>query len=107
VLKRFLPDPVLKTDNMPSFARAFVTEQPGRRMIHVLSYVPELRGATTEMIEDAVSLNDVKLSLRSDSKPRKVYLAKERKSLPFKMADGYVNVNIPTMKGYSLIVFED
>ncbi len=106
VLNSFLPDPVLKTVNMPSFARAFVTEQLGRRMVHILSYVPELRGTSTEMIEDAVAINDVRISLRSDSKPRRVYLAPGRKSLTFKMVDGYVNVIIPTMKGYSLVVFE-
>jgi len=106
VLNSFLPDPVLKTANIPSFARAFVTEQPGRRMVHILSYIPELRGASTEMIEDGVTLNNVSISLRSDVKPRKVYLAPDRKSLSFRFSDGYVNVTIPTMTGYSLLVFE-
>jgi hypothetical protein len=106
VLNSFLPDPVLKTGNMPSFARAFVTEQPGRRMVHILSYLPELRGASTEMIEEPVILNDIQISLRSDARPKKVYLAPGKKSIPFKIADGYINVTIPTMKGYSLLVYE-
>lgn len=107
VLVSLLPDPLLKTENLPSFGRAFVTEQPGRRMVHILSYVPELRGGSTEMIEEPIELHNVKISLRSDKiTPKKVYLAPDRKSLAFKIVDGYVNVTIPVSKGYSLVVYE-
>jgi hypothetical protein len=106
VLDIFLPTPLLKYDNFPSYARAFVTEQPGRRMVHLLAYLPELRGASTEMIEEPITLNNVKISLRIAKRPEKVYLAPGKKSLPFKVANGYVNVTIPTINGYSLLVFE-
>ena len=107
VLDKFLPDPLIKYENLPSFSRVFVTEQPGRRMVHLLSYVPELRGSKTQMIEEPIELHDVKISLRMDGKTlKKVYLAPEKKSLPFKIIDGYVNVTIPVSMGYSLLVFE-
>jgi len=107
VLDKFLPDPLIKQENLPSFSRVFVTEQPGRRMVHLLSYVPELRGSKTQIIEEPIELHDVKISLRNDGKtPKKVYLAPERKSLPFRIIDGYVNVTIPVSNGYSLVVFE-
>ncbi len=107
VLDKFLPDPLIKHENLPSFSRVFVTEQPGRKMVHLLSYVPELRGSKTQMIEEPIELYNINISLRSDGKiPDKVYLAPERKSLPFKVVDGYVNVTIPVSKGYSLVVFE-
>jgi hypothetical protein len=107
VLEKFLPDPLIKYENLPSFSRVFVTEQPGRKMVHLLSYVPELRGSKTQMIEDPIEIHNVKISLRQDGKsPKKVYLAPEKKSLPFKSADGYIQVTIPVSKGYSLLVFE-
>lgn len=107
VLDKFLSDPIIKYENLPSFSRVFVTEQPGRRMVHLLSYVPEMRGSKTQMIEEPIELHNVKISLRNDVKtPEKVYLAPERKSLPFKIVDGYINVTIPVSKGYSLVVFE-
>jgi hypothetical protein len=107
VLDKFLPDPVLKTENLPSFTRAFVTEQRGRRMVHILSYVPELRGEKTQMIEEPVELHDVKIALRTDGRmPEKVYLAPAKTALPFTSAKGYVQVTIPVCKGYSMIVFE-
>jgi hypothetical protein len=60
------------------------------------------------MIEEPIELRDVKISLRNDGRtPKKVYLAPERKSLPFKQTNGYINVTIPVSKGYSLIVFEE
>ena len=107
VLDKFLPGPLIKYENLPSFSRVFVTEQPGRKMVHLLSYVPEMRGSETQMIEEPIELHNVKISLRNDGRtPKKVYLAPERKSLPFKIIDGYVNVTIPVCNGYSLVVFE-
>jgi hypothetical protein len=59
------------------------------------------------MIEEPIELHNVIISLRNDGRtPKKVYLAPERKPLPFKIIDGYINVTIPHSKGYSLVVFE-
>jgi len=59
------------------------------------------------MIEEPIELNNVKISLRIDRKPpERVYLAPDKKSLPFKIVDGYINVTVPVSKGYSLVVFE-
>jgi hypothetical protein len=107
VLNDFLPNPVVKSGNMPSFSRVFVTEQPGRRMVHILSYIPELRGASTQMIEEPIELHDVNIALRNDGIiPSSVYLAPEKKMLPFEITDSYITINIPVSKGYSLVVFE-
>lgn len=106
VLNELLPRPMIKCENMPSFGRVFLTSQPDRKMVHLLSYVPELRGKT-QMIEEPVTVSDVKVSLRIDGKaPKRVYLAPDRKPLSYKVIDGYVQVNVPKSKGYSLLVFE-
>jgi hypothetical protein len=108
VLNNFLPNPLLKTENMPSFARAFVTEQPGRKIVHILSYVPELRGEKTEMIEEAIPVLNAKIAVRNDGKaPKIVYYAPERKELNVENHDGYTQVNIPLIKGYALVVFQE
>jgi hypothetical protein len=107
VLNNLFPEPLFKSDNLPSFARAFVTEQPGRRMVHILSYIPEMRGPKTQMIEEAVELHNVKIALRSDGNPpKRVYLAPGKKALPFRNANGYINVTVPVVNGYSMLVFE-
>ncbi|MFA6177066.1 MAG: hypothetical protein WC765_10865, partial [Phycisphaerae bacterium] len=107
VLNHFLPKPLLKTENLPSFARAFVTAQPGRRIVHILSYVPELRGEKTQMIEEPVTVVDSKIALRLDEQPpKRVYLAPTGKLLPFEIQEGYVRLNIPVFKGYAMVIFE-
>jgi hypothetical protein len=106
VLDRFFPRPLVKTENLPSFARVFVTGQPGRRMVHLLSYLPEMRG-NTSMIEEPITLNDIKISLRNDScKIKRVYMAPSKKSLPYKIKEDYIELVIPEVKGKALVVFE-
>ena len=107
VLNHFLPNALLKTENLPSFARAFVTEQPGRRIVHILSYVPELRGEKTEMIEEAIPILNAKLALRTDGETiKRIYMAPEGKALKTENHDGYTHVNIPLIKGYAVVIFE-
>jgi hypothetical protein len=107
VLEKFLPSPLLKTENLPSFARAFVTEQPGRRIVHVLSYVPESRGEKTEMIEEPIPILNAKIALRNDGKaPKRIYIALDEKKLKGENRDGYTHMNIPLINGYAIIVFQ-
>ena len=106
VLNDFHRKPVLKTENLPAFARAFVTEQPNRRMVHLLSYLPEMRGKTP-IIEEGIELHDVKIMLCDERKTtNRVYLAPGKADLSFKNENGYTEIVLPRSKGYSLIVFE-
>jgi hypothetical protein len=90
VLSKFLPDTLIKYDHLPSFSRVFVTEQPSRKLIHLLSYVPEIRGSKTQMIEEPIELYNVKIALRIDgSVPTKVYLAPDNTPLPFEIINNY------------------
>ena len=111
VLERFLPRPLLRTGGLPSFARVTVTKQenPGRRMVHILSYVPERRGAKMDMIEEAIVLRDVKIGLRLDGfAPARAYLAPDRTPIEFEAGrDGYATAVVPEMPGHSLLVFEE
>ena len=108
VLSRLLPEPLLKAENLPSFGRATVTRQSERRMVHLLAYVPEMRGKHVEMIEEPCSVTDAKIALRQDgAPPAKVYLAPEGKALPFTIKDNYICVDVPFFKGYALLVFEN
>ena len=105
VLNEFHPEPVLKTENMPVFARAFVTEQPGRRMVHLLSWLPEMRGKTP-MIEEGMVLHNVKIMLRDErGTVSRVYLAPEMTELPFEHCQGYAEVVVPESRGYGLVEF--
>lgn len=108
LLKRLLPKPLLKTPGAPSFTRATVTEQPGRRMVYFLSYMPEHRGASCNMIEEPLVVENQKIMLRMDEqKFAKAYLAPSRQPLPLSFEDGYACVTLPRICGWSVIVFEE
>ena len=107
MLRHVFGTPLLKTGkNLPSFARAFVTQKGKQRIVHLLNYVPELRGKTL-LIEEEIPAKEVEVSLRLDGAAvKKVYLAPDRTELPFRTADGYVHFTVPEMSGYCMIVTE-
>ena len=75
-------------------------------MVHLINYVPELRGKS-EIVEEPLYAANVNIEIRHDGMlPTKVYLAPKGKELPFTMENNYVCVDVPVFKGYALIVFE-
>jgi hypothetical protein len=108
LLDRFLPEPLIRAPGAPSFSRVTVTSQPGRRIVYVLAYLPEARGAGVNMIEEPLELNDFTFSLRLDGRtPGRVYLAPEEEGLDFSVEGGYVGVRIPRVRGWAAVVFEE
>ena len=104
-IRRLLSDPLIKTD-APSTAEVSVTEQKGRRIVHVLHYPAERRCPDLDIVEDVIPLSNLKFGLRMDKAPQKVYLAPQRQSLPFDYAHGYAQVVVPSVQGHQMIVFE-
>ena len=73
-----------------------------------MSYVPERRGDTVDMIEEPIELRDVGVALRADGREVKsVYLAPGREPLTFSLRDGYLHTVVPQVKGYVVVVFEE
>lgn len=91
-----LPDPLLRVDG-PTGLEATVMRQPadGRTIVHLLNYAPERRTPSFDIVEDIVPLPNVSVSLKLAARPRAVYLAPERRPLPFEYAAGRVNVRVP------------
>ena len=107
LLERLLPRPLLRAPGAPSITRLTVTAQPGRRLVHVLSYVAERRGAAVDMIEEPMTVMGLTVELRADGPaPARVYLAPAGSDLDFEIVDGYVRVQLERVDGYALIVFE-
>ena len=104
-IRRLLPDPLVKID-APSTAEVSVTEQNARRIVHLLHYPAERRCPDLDIVEDLIPLSTVKLGLRMDKPPQKVYLAPRRQSLKCDYASGYAQVVVPSVQGHQMIVFE-
>jgi len=107
MLEHLLPKPLLVTDaSLPSFARAFVSEKANQRMIHLLNYLPELRGKTL-IVEEELTLSEVKIKLRLDGRPvNKVYIAPGKQQIPFSVSGDYLSFTVPQLRGYCMVVAE-
>jgi hypothetical protein len=104
-IEHLLPDPLLRVQ-APSTAEVTMTEQPGRRIVHLLHYPAARRGVDLDVVEDVIPLFHVPLSLKFDRKPRQVYLAPELHALPWTYEDGYVKVAVPEVRGHAMVVIE-
>lgn len=107
-LARLFSDPLVKVEGLPSFGQVTVTAQgQKRRMVHLLTYLPEMRGRSMQVIEEPISVRGVSLALRIDGRRiRAVYLAPSRENLDFVEKDGYIQATVPEVKGYQAVVFE-
>jgi len=107
-IKRFLPEPLLEVKNLPSYGRATVTEQPGRRIIWLTAYVPERRGAKIDMIEEGSVVGNLEIAFRTDGREiKKVYTAPEQTPLEFSMKNGFCKILLSQMTGYAVIVLDE
>lgn len=106
LIDRFLPDPLLEIRNLPSFGRATVTAQDGRRIIWLTAFVPERRGAKIDMIEEGCEVSELKIRLRCGEPVRRVYSAPDEKPLEFNYSNGLCEIRLPKMNGYEVVVCE-
>ena len=92
---------------MPSFGQVTVTQKGKNRMVHLLTYIPELRGKQMQIIEEPIVVRKVELALRKDGqKVKDVYLVPSRRKLEFHSEEDYIRVTIPEVNGYQMVVFE-
>lgn len=105
-IRALMPDLKFRSSTLPSFSRAFVQKKNHLELVHLLAYCPEGRGQASA-VEDRISLVDTEIELRTDGrKVKKVYLAPDRKELPFEQKGDYCKVRIPLVSGYGLVIFE-
>ncbi|HEX4030448.1 MAG TPA: beta-galactosidase trimerization domain-containing protein [Terracidiphilus sp.] len=104
-LRRLLPQPLVKAE-LPSTAEATVTEQNGKRIVHLLHYPASRRAPDLDIVEDVIPLANVKIALRMDKKPSRVYLAPQRRSVKFDFDEGYAQIVVPSVQGHQMVVFE-
>jgi hypothetical protein len=105
-LELALPKPLVRVANLPSFAQVTVGKSGKGRLVHLLLYVPELRGAT-QVVEDPILATNVRVSVRTDGTDYgHAYLAPSRESLSLERDGEYATAIVPEIRGYQLVVFE-
>lgn len=103
-LALLLPEPAVQ-HNGPSTLLATLNEQPhkGRRIVHLLHYLPERRGESFDVLEDVIPVYNVGLSIRADRAVKKVRLAPEGDALPFKQQNGRIVFTVKKIHGHQMV----
>jgi len=102
-----VPNPMVRVVGMPSFGQVTVTEIGKERIVHLLTYVPELRGAEVQVVEDPITAVAVKVALRDDGgRIRRAYLAPQGAELSLDREGGYASVLVPSVVGHQMIAYE-
>lgn len=91
---------------LPDRGVVTVTRQGSRHVVHLLFAHTTVRGKKTEVIEDAVPVMNVPVSLRLPEAPRKVYLAPEETPIPFEWDGARVTFTVPQVLLHQMVVCE-
>ena len=58
------------------------------------------------VVDTKLPLIDIRLQIRCEKNPQRVYLAPTMEELGFEYKDGYVFVEIPKLEGHGMVVIE-
>ena len=108
VLDTLLGDDRLVKVDLPDRGVVTLTEQKqeNRNILHLLFAHTCLRGARTEVIEDAVPLYNVACTVKCETAPKAVTLEPEGQALPFTYADGKVSFTVPKVLLHQMVCIQ-
>ena len=102
-IRRFIAVPQFSGEGLYSFTRISVADEPGRKIVTLLNFVPEARGSAFA-VEDEIELGSGKISVRLDGlKVGKVLWGKERREIPFTCENGCCLIGLPPFKGFAAV----
>jgi hypothetical protein len=104
-LEELLPDRALRITG-PRYVEAVVNERADDTVVHLLSFLPQKRTPTLEMVEETIPAYDVSISLRVPRKVRAVHLQPVNQPLEFSQENGRCHFTIARFDGHTMAVVE-
>jgi hypothetical protein len=98
--------PMVKVKDAPAFVKFFAGSFKDGKMVSMLAYLPEKRGAEMETVEDELTAGNFELSLKHPGEVKKVYMALDNTPLPYRREGEYITVTVPPFTGFGMVVFE-
>ena len=102
---KLLIDPLV-TDDGPSFVESTLVANENAAALHILSFCPERRANGLDIVEDAIPVVDMMVSVRRDNKPKRVYLAPRETDLAFEYESGRVKTKLSFAGGHAMLMME-
>jgi hypothetical protein len=104
-MERLLPRPILRLKSA-KYVEAVYNELPGKQVVHLLSFIPQKKTSTMEMVEEAVPARDLRVAVRQDRKVKSVTLQPENRPVEFAVKDGYAVASLDWIEGHTMVVFD-
>ena len=106
-LARLLPEPLVRCEG-PLSCVASLTRQPEQRrlVLHLMHYIPRNKGQEFPVVDDALELRELRVSVRTGAPPTAVSTVPVGDALPFYMADGRAEFCVPRVCGHQMVVLE-
>jgi len=92
--------------DLPDRGIVTVTRQDQRHVVHLLFAHTTVRGKGIEVIEDAVPLCQVPVSVKLPCAPQRVYLAPSGEEIPFQWKHGRAEFSVPKVLLHQMVVCE-
>jgi len=94
--------------DLPAQGVTTLQEQPAanRRVLHLLYAPPVRRGKDTEVIEDLPLVKSTDVRLAEQYPVRELYLAPQRRPLPFVQENGQIRFTVPEWSCHQMVVIE-
>ena len=100
-----LPERLVCTSAPPS-TEVTLMQQNDRHIIHIVNYSPNRRSGTVEVIEEPISLHDVKIEVTLPKPVSRVYLAPSQTEIPFSTSGNKVSLVVPKVETHEMVALE-
>ena len=94
--------------NLPAQGVVTLMDQTAEHRLvnHLLYASPVKRGNGIEVIEDIIPLSDITVKLRTDKTPKRVYLAPEKRDIPFTYENGVLAYTVDKLNCHAMAVID-
>ncbi len=108
LIDKLLGDKKTLITSLPAQGVVTLMEQKdkNRFICHLLYASPVKRGKNTEIIEDIIPLYDVKVSVKTEKIPQKVYLAPTKTEIPFDFDGERISFAVSRLENHAMTVIE-
>jgi len=102
-----LPQPLLRHNGPSSVFASLLDQSSHKRWVaHLLHYIPERRGSDFDVIEEAIPLHDLEVSVRAPLGVQRVVTAPDGNELPFRVEGQRLIFTLPRLNGHQMIALE-
>ena len=101
-IKRLI-EPVVEIDG-PSHISVTAVRNEKSTVLHFLSFIPERKTEGLDVVEDAIPVIDLAVTVKIPEKPARVFLAPEEKDLDFIYNKGVVKTSLSFYEGHTMLV---